>query len=326
MSSAMSTHVKLGLLTLAGLLGVSAAVFALGLYGSHATTITYHTYFDESVQGLELGAPVKYRGVRIGNASTIEIAPDRKRVDVGLALLEREVTRLGLAAADPALRAQLATQGITGVKFIELDFCDPATSPPPRLPFPAAARYLPARSSMIKGLLDNLEAVGQKLPELADRTSATLAKLGRALDELTDEHVVRQVADAVAGIGRTSAELGGLVRNLDRARLGERTAGTLGKLDGALGKLDSAVGKLDGALTKLDGALERLGGDAGLLASARRATDAFGDLGVGAAGSAGELDRTLREVGEAALAIRELAEAVERDPDMLVKGRARQAP
>ncbi|HET7501171.1 MAG TPA: MlaD family protein, partial [Kofleriaceae bacterium] len=282
---------------------------ALGLYGTRSATVTYHTYFDESVQGLELGAPVKYRGVRIGSIESIEVAPDRKRVAVGLMLLQKEAARLGLAESSPELRTQLATQGVTGVKFVEIDFFDPATNPVPRLSFPPAPRYIPARASMMKGLLDNLEAVGQKLPELVDRAVAGLGKLEAVLDDFHGQRVAHQIADAVAGITGATGDLRRLLQHLDRAQIGDRAAGLLANLDTAVTRLNSVLGRIDG--------------DAGLVASARRAADSIGDVSAGAVGSAAELERTLRELGEAAQAFRELVEAIDRDPDMLVKGRGR---
>ena len=45
-------------------------------------TVSFVTYFDESVQGLEVGAPVKLRGVPIGHAVDIGFAPDRRHIEV----------------------------------------------------------------------------------------------------------------------------------------------------------------------------------------------------------------------------------------------------
>lgn len=309
MSSTATTHVKLGLLALAALAGVVAAGLGLGLRGARSATIMYHTYFDESVQGLDVGAPVKYRGVRIGNAATIEIAPDRKHVDVGLALLAVEVRRLGFAEVSPQLRAQLATQGVTGVKFVEIDFGDPVANPAPPLPFPPDPNYVPARASIMKGLLDNLEAVGPRLPELVDRTVAAVTGMERVLDDVRVQRVPQRIAELIDGAGAAAADVRRLAQNLDRARLGDRAAGMIGSVDSAAGRLA--------------GVLDRIDGDRGLIASAHRAVDSIGDVGVGASGSAAELERTLRQIGDAALALRELVEAIDRDPDMLVKGRAR---
>jgi ABC-type transporter Mla subunit MlaD len=307
--SSTTRNFRLGLLVLAGLVAVVLIAVALGLRGLGPATETYHTYFDESVQGLDIGAPVKYRGVRIGNVSAIAIAPDRKHVAVDLAVISDEARRLGLADVNPALRTQLSTQGLTGVKLVEIDFTDPVANPPPELPFAPGPRYVPARTSTIRGLEQSLEGVGQRLPELVDRAVSTLTKLEAMLDELSDRDVPRQIADAAAGAGAAVAEIRRLAQHLDRARLGDRAAATLARLDGAV--------------TRLTGAIDQVGGPHGLIASARRAADSLGNLGAGAAGAAPELQRVLREIGDAAQAFRELVEDIDRDPDMLVKGRAR---
>ncbi|HEX8114485.1 MAG TPA: MCE family protein, partial [Kofleriaceae bacterium] len=218
MSSAATRHFELGLLALAALAALVLAGIVLGLRGLGAATVDYHTYFDESVQGLEIGAPVKYRGVRIGNVSSVAIAPDKKHVAVGLALIARDAQRLGLAAANPELRTQLSSQGLTGVKFVEIDFADPAANPPPVLPFPPGPRYVPARTSTIKSLEESLQGIGERLPDLVDHAVSALTKLESLLDELRGDAVPRRLADAIAGVGAAAGDIRRLAQHLDRAR------------------------------------------------------------------------------------------------------------
>jgi phospholipid/cholesterol/gamma-HCH transport system substrate-binding protein len=286
----MTRHFKLGLFAIAVTASIALAAFGLGMHRRVATT-TFHTYFDESVQGLDVGSPVKYRGVKIGSVERIEIAPDHKRVEVSLALAERDIDRLGLADTAPDIRTELDSQGITGVKFIDIDFVDPAAeSPPPKLPFLPEHPYIPARASLFKGLQDNLEIVGHHLPQL-------VVKLEAVLDDVRDEHVPRKIANTLEGIDQGVAEVRTLLRDITRERVPARASALLARL-------------------------ER---DGGLLASAERAATSLGDLGVALRGSPGQLDRTLRELGEAAIAFRELVDTIDRDPDMLIKGRARTA-
>ena len=124
---APANHFKLGLFVLFGIIAVVFAAAALGANALRRDTMVYHTYFNESVQGLEIGSPVKYRGVPIGTISAIDMAPDRRHVGVSLELYTKELKRLGLTTESTGgvvgtrftipddLRTQLASQGITGV-------------------------------------------------------------------------------------------------------------------------------------------------------------------------------------------------------------------
>lgn len=298
-------YYKLGLFTLVGAIAVIGMVFLFGVL-SVKKTVGYHTFFDESVQGLEPGAPVKLRGVSIGHVSKITLAPDRQHVAV-ISEVDREAAK-DLAALPPGLRAQLATQGITGVKFMSLELFDPKTHPPPELPFAPPEPYIPATPSTLKGLEDIATLVGERLPEVILTVQQIMGRVDRMLEKLEGNDVG---SEAVTTLRRANEVLGAMrvtVARLDRADLGEKTSGTLAKLDGAA--------------TKLNGALDRLEGDDGLLAAATDATKSIGAIGQSGRKTQRDLDSALRDMSDAADAIRSLARAVERDPEMLLKGKA----
>lgn len=74
----------------------------------------YTIYFTDSVSGLELGAPVKLRGVRVGTVTDIKVDPVQ---------IERVTVSVELKPETPIKedsRATLQFQGITGLKFIEI--------------------------------------------------------------------------------------------------------------------------------------------------------------------------------------------------------------
>jgi len=91
---------------------------------------------------------------------------------------------------------------------------------------------------------------------------------------------------------------------------------------GLLRHLESTLTAFDRSLARADGMLARIDGKDGLVARAERATGAFADLAKGSDSLGPELGLTLREVRGAARSIRRFADALERDPDMLLKGRA----
>jgi hypothetical protein len=68
--------------------------------------------------------------------------------------------------------------------------------------------------------------------------------------------------------------------------------------------------------------LDRFESDDGLFSSTERAMTSFGELARGGHSIGPELESTLREVRGAARSIRRFADTLERDPDMLLKGRA----
>jgi hypothetical protein len=136
---------KLGAFVLGGIALAFAALVWLGAGDWNRKTRTIVTYFDESVQGLEVGAALKFRGVPVGTVSAITIAPDLRHVKVTARVYEDVLQRLGLAGKGPVLREmeenraplriQVASAGITGVKFLLVDYFDPRRFPVETLPF-----------------------------------------------------------------------------------------------------------------------------------------------------------------------------------------------
>lgn len=322
--SAPTNHFKLGLFALAAVAAALGTAIALGANSMNRKTVAYHTFFNESVQGLDVGSPVKYRGVPIGIVAAIDIAPDRRHVDVTADLDVDDMERLGLTEAGgkgehrrfivpEELRSQLGSQGITGVKFIALDFFDVAANPAPELPFRAPANTIPAAASLMKTLEDSIVQAVDQLPAVASSVRVSLERIDALLVDIQMQEVPERVARALDETSGALVEVRTILRRVDESKIPQKTA--------------KVMDNLDQAVSKMNRVLDRVDGDQGLVASAQRATDGLGDLGRSAHGTAAELEGTLRDVGEAAQSVRDLAQALERDPDMLVKGRAdRSAP
>ncbi|MBX3258240.1 MAG: MCE family protein [Labilithrix sp.] len=304
---------KLGLFILIALGAAAAIAIALGVHLLRTNTVELRTYFDESVQGLDVGAPVKFRGVTVGSVAAIDVAPDRRHIEVVEELEVDELRRLGFAGDDmrpPAeLRAQISPVGITGVKYLALDFFDPRTTLPPELPFRPPANYIPAAPSVVKSLEDAAMRAIERLPEIADAVGSAMSRLERMMASLERDEVSEKAAAALARANRVLASLERVTAGLDRAGLPARSARTLDELH------ESAV--------RVNALLDRLDGDDGLIASASRAAEAASDLGRSTTRASRELESTMRGIREAAEAVTDLAEALERDPDMLLKGRAK---
>jgi phospholipid/cholesterol/gamma-HCH transport system substrate-binding protein len=97
-------------------LSIGAALAFVWLSGSgHRDDVVYRIHFNESVSGLSLGDPVKFRGVDIGTVKTMNLdLTDPQLVQVDVALRKN-------APVKTDTKASLKLKGITGVVFIELN-------------------------------------------------------------------------------------------------------------------------------------------------------------------------------------------------------------
>jgi phospholipid/cholesterol/gamma-HCH transport system substrate-binding protein len=96
-------------------LTVAGAFFFVWLGGSgHRDDVLYRIHFAESVSGLALGDPVKFRGVDVGTVKAMTIdAGDPRLVQVDVKLRKETPVKTDT-------KASLKLKGITGVVFIEL--------------------------------------------------------------------------------------------------------------------------------------------------------------------------------------------------------------
>jgi len=315
-----SNHWKLGLFVVLGVaLGLSCALF-LSARSLNKQTVDYKSFFDESVQGLDVGSPVKFRGVTIGSVSAIDVAPDRRHVAVTSALGVDQINLMGLASGKgkkiqisvpPGLRVQLASAGITGVKFLQLDFFSIKSSPPPELPFAVPENYIPVEQSTMKSLEDSVVHAVDRLPEIADKAMALMAKVDTILDEVQGKHLPDRAERVLGHADVALSNLGALLGQVDARKLS--------------GQVSTTLDHLDGAISRMNGVLARVDGDHGVLANAERASSAVSDIASNVGALPEDLASTLQNVQQAADSIQRLADALERDSDMLLKGRAKAA-
>jgi ABC-type transporter Mla subunit MlaD len=310
-------HWKLGAFVL---LVVAAGVFLLveiGERSAHHASAPFVSYFDESVGGLDSGGRVAFRGVNVGSVSRITIAADHRHVEVDFDIAIEALSSMGIEpiqadryAIPSDLRAQVGGNGLTGVKYVALDVVDPAVHPPPALPFPPGPNYIPAATSTMKSLEDSLAQAAGRVPDLVDAVVRTSNRLDRMLADLERANVPARIVATVEHADEAIGTLEGTIRRFDRAGVPEKTARVL----------DDA----EGAVAKMDRVLDRLEGEGGLIANMGRTSAEFGQVGRGMASSTRDLSQALDELRDAAEAIRVLAEDLDRDPDMLLKGRGRE--
>jgi len=289
MATTATNHWKLGLFVLLAIGATLGALFWLGARRFRRESFPAISYFDESVQGLDIGSPVKFRGVTVGTVSDITIAPDHRHVQVTSDMYVDALVRLGLRTAAPKsgeefiapnLRVQLASAGITGVRFIQTDFFDPERYPPPRLPFEPPWNYVPSAPSTLKNVEEAAIEIMNRLPMLADRAKDTLADLRKTLGSI------------------------------------DTLASGLGAEDGSF---NQTVRELRAAATRVGRALDeaKLGATT---ASVRDTAASVGHAANGVGDAQEELQASLVALREALESVRTLADSLERDPSVLLRG------
>lgn len=318
--SAPANHWKLGAFVLGSVLIAATAVVVLGAQALQVQSVRYTSYFDEAVTGLEVGSPISFRGVKVGNVSGIDIAPDGRHVEISYDLGTQVLGRLGLAGSTHGketritvpdnLRVQLASTGLTGTKYLQIDFFDAKTVPEPTLPFPIPENYIPGTPSTLKNLEGAVIRGVDMLPLLIQDMSKLLAKAELLLEDVHQSPLPEKAATTLVTANNVLLSLQSKLEQL--------------KVDELSRESTEMLKNANVVLLKLNQTLERIDGNQGLVASVQRTSDSLGDLSGN--GLNRNLNETLRALREAAVGIRRLTEALERDPDMLIKGKGKAGP
>lgn len=328
---------KVGLFVVCSVLAGIVCLFWAGVTLANRPRVPRVTFFDESVQGLDVGAPVKMRGVTIGQVKDVTIAPDRRLVKVTAEVFVDLWVRLGLGteaelrssskSLPPDLRTQLATTGITGEKFLLVDFFS-NPGPVPELSFAPPYNYIPSTPSTLKSLEDGVSALVDQLPrtlDRVDRLTQTVEQKVAAFDAaefvsrtnlvLDDARgFFRSVDGALAGIdlGRLDADLKELLGGLSRTTARAETL--LERLDAPEGPFQQVLVDFRALAARAEELVERVDGE--VLGTSER----FGGVAREAALLSGDARLTLARLREALASVQALAAMLEREPGALLRG------
>jgi len=200
------SYFKVGMFVIIGAVLVVTGIIVFGAGKFLKEKIIIESYFDQSVQGLEVGAPLKFQGVKVGNVSEIgfvfndydtglnyvlvrsEIFPDkvgslkhRENMDLVVKqLIDRgypinvfvggdEKDALQAIIEDDinkGMRIELSSQGITGVGFLNIVFVDPEQYQPLVIDWTPFDIYIPSKPGVITLLTKAIEDVSKALIDI----------------------------------------------------------------------------------------------------------------------------------------------------------------
>jgi phospholipid/cholesterol/gamma-HCH transport system substrate-binding protein len=288
----------LSLAIVAGVLWISSGRTARKDYD------TYLAYFTESVSGLNVEAPVKYRGVQVGTVREIALdKEDPQRVRLVLAI-ER-----GVPIKQDTV-AILGVQGLTGIAFLDLEGGS-RESPlltqkegetyPVILTGPSLLHRLDTRvSALIADLSETAESINQLIdPDTREALQRTI----RDLDSVT--HVVA---------GRSKAIDATLVAT---ARTMENTARASAELTQLVKQVAQSAAAVEQAADKTARASE---------AVRATASDASGGVDELRTDTLPELQRLLTDARVVVSSLVRVAQELERNPNALLAGREAPPP
>jgi paraquat-inducible protein B len=318
-----------------------AALLILGGSRFFRPSVPVVMFFDGSVGGLNVGAPVTFRGVRVGQVTDVFLSYDTTDGDFTIPvfadLFPRNIVVMGATPTDihvgtgktlrqaveeQGLRAQLTTQSlVTGQLSVNLDFFPrTANAYEFRKTFPDRIE-IPTVQSPLQAVQATLETVYGKIEQLPlEDMIQNFINLTKGADRLINDpkilHIVGNADATISDLRRVTSVLEQtLSPALDDLRATARTTNrTVEVLRERAEQSRSTIEQTDRTLAKAAAALDQV---QVLLKSANSIIAPGSPLHF-------EAVNALREVGAAAQSLRTLANTLERTPNAVVFGRPQQ--
>lgn len=308
-------------------------VIAVIVFGSgrlFKQTREFVLYFENSVNGLRVGAPVKFKGVEIGSVKRIVLQLDGNtqiaRIPVIIEIDLEKLTSRGAsgtiaddreafhkAVTDLGLRGQLLMESlVTGLLYVGLDF------------FPGTPVNLVQQAGG-----DHKYPEIPTTPTTLEQAQDAVTRIINKLEEIDLKGLIKSLEGTVGGVNQlvNSPELKSALQRLDQ---------TMPKIDEAIVEIRKMTSNLDGNITTLSANLQQTSDAArGAMQQAgmtMKQTDAalkeaeaamINIRGISDPESVAfyELGRSLREISAAARSLRLLSNSIERNPRALIFGK-----
>jgi paraquat-inducible protein B len=306
------------------------AVIAFGSGQLFRKTKNFVLYFDGSVNGLHIGAPVKFKGVEIGSVTDILLQLNQdmqvSKIPVIIEIDLKKMTSRGASGAvaeqqeafqqaihDRGLRGQLRTESlVTGVLYVALDF------------FPGTPINLVQQPNG-----NNKYPEIPTVPTALEQAQDAISQIIKKLEEIDFKGLIKSLSETISGVDQlvNSPAVKSTLRQLDQ---------TMPKIDAAVVSFNKLANDVNGKFTGLSDNLAQTS-DATRQAmnqaeNTLKQTDAALKAAEGAMTNIKdvidpesptfyEIGKSLREVSAAARALRLLGNYIERNPRALIFGK-----
>ena len=277
--SAKASYFRLGLFVLLGTLFLLVGVVYLGVGAYFEERFPVETYFKDSVEGLSVGTPVKFRGVPVGTVESVTFAQDvydrggssdRKfgyacvrfgldyKVFPGIspqALRERLET-----AIKDGGRVRLSSAGLMGTAFLSLEFMDAKENPPLELAWTPDRLYIPSAPSAFGAMMNSMENTLKNLAQvdvkgISENLNSLLVDADKQIKDL---QIVELRERAVALVDELRGTNGKIKELLSKPELEKAIADAGGAITDIRGLTNESAADVKAAVANLRSATERV--------------------------------------------------------------------
>jgi paraquat-inducible protein B len=225
-------YFKIGLFVIAGTLVLAIAIIIFGGGKYFEETYILETYFKQSVQGLNVGAPIKFQGVQVGNISEIGFVFEDYKTSYQYVLVRAKIIKrtrknstfslfiddndreLGMKKMiEKGLRLQLASQGITGVAFLNAVYLDPEKHPPLSIDWKPKYLYVPSARGTIEQITQSIEKLTDSIgnidfKDISDDVKKLLTTLNLTVQEADIPKLSKKLQSTLETLDKTVAGAG----------------------------------------------------------------------------------------------------------------------
>jgi ABC-type transporter Mla subunit MlaD len=202
-----ASYFRIGVFIIVGLLLLAGGLVIFGVGQFFKEKIYLETYVDATVQGIEVGSPLKFRGVTVGKATRVGFLfndypeVDRAKIANYVVILmevdeeifpgmfqERSLQPQLDKAIKQGLRVQIEPQGITGLNYLEINYVEPDRFEPIQITWKPRNYYLPYAPGEITSMLDSVNKMMKEVENLniqgiGQKTMETLTSVNQAVKD-----------------------------------------------------------------------------------------------------------------------------------------------
>ena len=248
-------YFKIGLFVILGTLVLAAAIIIFGGGKFFEKKYVVETYFNQSVEGLSVGSPLKFQGVKIGNVTELGFVFNEYNTDYHYVLVraetypERRITqnkKFDYQSEEErnknldemikkGLRLQLASQGVTGLAFLNAVYLDPERYPaltidwkPKYIYIPSAPGTITLITQTIEKLTETIQSINFK--EISNNVEELVVTLNKTIKEAKVAKVSEDLQKLLKTLGDTTAEIDNILKSEDMKTTITNISETTGEL------------------------------------------------------------------------------------------------